>query len=772
MALLGPDPESNGSLKPTLIIVDDEFENCELIERVLGRDFRTLKAEDGAEGLQLLSTHPVSVIIADMRMPRMNGAQFLKEAARIQPLARRLILTAYADADSIVNAINEGQIHHFVQKPFNAAGLRSVVMQLRKGYDLEVENARLVDELKETNLKLREKETWLSGSLDQRERELFSAVEELRLKNAALEQLALRDGLTGLYNHRSFQERLREELARAQRLGSSVSLLLCDVDHFKRLNDTLGHPAGDAVLKRVAQILAGEESLGPASRKSDVVARYGGEEFAIILPDTSKDGASVRAERLRQAFPNAHLDELAPTAEQLSVSFGVAGYPEDASTAEDLVACADMALLRAKQEGRNRVIIWAREPTGRPGIVSRFREVQGELGSKLREERVLCLVNLALPDLYRIENNFGRSFATRVSEVFRNSVLDTAYDIFAAGDVLAAVSSRPESLELFIGAQNLGDRTGPRYLDQIAEVVASRVEVRMRTELGYHVGLLRVVGSHARKLFARSVPIEYQLQELTEEGQAQARAALDRRRCKDKLEVQRLILERRIRSYVQPIYGEGGRTVIGYEALARGPADSPFESPVVMLDMADDSALLPELDFCMAESALALAPRIPSNALLFLNVLGSTLADKTFLRTELPKMLATAGLSHGRLILELSERQSLDHSGQFAEAREAVKSAGFALCLDDVGTKNANLAEIAAFQPEWLKLDRSLVSGVDVQKVKKDLIHAIVDFGSRQNSKIVAEGIENQQELDLLKSLNVAYFQGFLLGRPKPLPEI
>jgi EAL domain-containing protein (putative c-di-GMP-specific phosphodiesterase class I) len=173
----------------------------------------------------------------------------------------------------------------------------------------------------------------------------------------------------------------------------------------------------------------------------------------------------------------------------------------------------------------------------------------------------------------------------------------------------------------------------------------------------------------------------------------------------------------------------------------------------------------------MAEAALAIASRIPSNAKLFVNVLGSTLADKTFVRTELPKMLAGVGMSHERLILELSERQSLDHLGQFAEAREAIRSAGFSLCLDDVGTRNANLAEIAAFQPEWLKLDRSLVTGVDIQKVKRDLIHAIVEFGSRQNSKIVAEGIENQRELDLLKKLNVAYFQGFLLGRPKPLAD-
>ncbi len=118
------------------------------------------------------------------------------------------------------------------------------------------------------------------------------SIERARLFDRT-ERLAITDGLTGLTNHRTFQERLEAQLAQAQRYGKRVSLLLCDVDHFKSVNDTYGHPVGDEVLRGLARTLAKE------ARATDVVARYGGEEFAIVMPETDAAGALVIAERIR-----------------------------------------------------------------------------------------------------------------------------------------------------------------------------------------------------------------------------------------------------------------------------------------------------------------------------------------------------------------------------------------------------------------------------------------------------------------------------------------
>ncbi|MDP1682819.1 MAG: diguanylate cyclase [Burkholderiales bacterium] len=178
----------------------------------------------------------------------------------------------------------------------------------------------------------------------------FNAMAEaLKKSRAALAALATRDGLTGLYNHRAFYTLLGDEFARAQRFKRPVSLLLLDIDHFKRVNDTHGHLAGDAVLKGLSEL------LGRQARAIDSVCRYGGEEITVILPETDLDAAAHIAERLRAAV-EAQTFDVNVTPLRITVSIGVASWPAQADTASALVAAADAAMYAAKQSGRNRII--------------------------------------------------------------------------------------------------------------------------------------------------------------------------------------------------------------------------------------------------------------------------------------------------------------------------------------------------------------------------------------------------------------------------------
>jgi diguanylate cyclase (GGDEF)-like protein len=162
-------------------------------------------------------------------------------------------------------------------------------------------------------------------------------------------ELAVRDGLTGLYNRRAFGELLGQAVAREDRQGGRFGLLILDLDHFKKLNDTYGHPAGDAALKGAAEVLRRH------LRKGDQAARYGGEEFVAILPGTDQAGAAHLAERVREAveknrlvFEGARLS--------LTASFGLAVWPLDGKEPDELLASADRALYAAKEAGRNRVV--------------------------------------------------------------------------------------------------------------------------------------------------------------------------------------------------------------------------------------------------------------------------------------------------------------------------------------------------------------------------------------------------------------------------------
>jgi diguanylate cyclase (GGDEF)-like protein len=182
----------------------------------------------------------------------------------------------------------------------------------------------------------------------------FASTVSIAVDNAKLYQekarLAITDGLTGLYNHKHFHESLAIELGRARRYSYPVSLVLVDIDYFKRYNDAHGHQAGDALLRQLAGLFR------KAARENDFVARYGGEEFAILLPQTDKPEALFLAERLCRTVERQRCDgeEVLPGG-RLTISLGLASYPEDVDLAQDLVQRADQALYLAKSLGRNRV---------------------------------------------------------------------------------------------------------------------------------------------------------------------------------------------------------------------------------------------------------------------------------------------------------------------------------------------------------------------------------------------------------------------------------
>jgi diguanylate cyclase (GGDEF)-like protein len=181
---------------------------------------------------------------------------------------------------------------------------------------------------------------------------------------ADIARLALRDGLTRLFNHATCLEKIAVEMRIYQRYGRAASLMMVDVDDFKKINDQYGHQAGDRVLAALG------ETIDTATRGSDICCRYGGEEFAVILPATGAQEAGLLAERLR-----VRAEQCLPDGRHVTVSIGVASCGADTSTAEALVEKADAALYQAKKNGKNRVVVSAGQPIGcpRPSLAARRR---------------------------------------------------------------------------------------------------------------------------------------------------------------------------------------------------------------------------------------------------------------------------------------------------------------------------------------------------------------------------------------------------------------
>lgn len=339
--------------KEHIICVDDEEGILTALRQQLGVRFgeecEISVAQSGKDALELIEElcrdkEPVAVVIVDQIMPGMKGVEVLEEIHRRSPETTKVLLTGQAGLDAVVQAINRAGLNRYIPKPWDEPDLRLTVEGLLRTFRLHRQNSELLEHLRSKNVELGK----LNEDLEQKVKERTQALEEA---NRRLSELAVTDGLTGLYNHRYLQERLALEVERAHRSGTSLGMLMLDVDHFKVYNDRCGHPAGDQVLRLVAKLLTSER------RVNDVVARYGGEEFAILLVGADKPASLRIAERIRsqmaaQAFPRG--DEQPGGA--LTVSLGVAVCPTDGKTAKELLGAADAALYRAKIAGRNRAV--------------------------------------------------------------------------------------------------------------------------------------------------------------------------------------------------------------------------------------------------------------------------------------------------------------------------------------------------------------------------------------------------------------------------------
>lgn len=282
-----------------ILVVEDDPKAAELLETTLkSTGYHVWLTADPREALEMLRSGFFPVAITELRSSRMNGIQFTEEVHKISRGTNVLVITLYSFISSAIEAMESGA-YGYITKPLNSAEIRIAAER---------------------------------------------AVERFFLLSAGNEKdyfvdLSVRDGLTGLFNRRYFNELINLEFNRIRRNPAALSLLMLDIDNFKNYNDTQGHPAGDELLKNAAKV------FNNSVRTVDIVCRYGGEEFIIILPQTDKRSAQIIAERLR-----VQVVLYLPT----TVSIGIATSPEDAQDIEQLIQKADSALYQAKKTGKNK----------------------------------------------------------------------------------------------------------------------------------------------------------------------------------------------------------------------------------------------------------------------------------------------------------------------------------------------------------------------------------------------------------------------------------
>jgi len=289
--------------KGKVLIVDDAPDTLDIIQKLLSFEgYEVILAATGEEGVKKVKEEKPDVVLMDISLPGIDGTEALKRIRTINPIQSVIMLTAFATVENAIHALKEGA-SDFVKKPFENEHLIHIVNQALQKSRTLTEKEKLEEEVR---------------------------------------RLSITDDLTGLYNHRHFFKTLESELTRLKRQKTSLSLLMLDVDNFKRYNDTHGHVEGDRVLKKTGEII--KHSI---RHNVDSGYRYGGDEFASLLIGASLEQALTIAERIRLTIEEAGFKDV-------TVSVGLAAF-RDGFDLERFVKSADDAMYVAKHSGGNRV---------------------------------------------------------------------------------------------------------------------------------------------------------------------------------------------------------------------------------------------------------------------------------------------------------------------------------------------------------------------------------------------------------------------------------
>ena len=295
----------------TVLVVDDSLVIRSVVRGWLeDQEYHVDEVEDGEAAIEHCLATPPDVVLLDIEMPGLDGHQVLARL-KSEPAVKDIpvvFLTNHTSMEAVLKGLRGGA-HDYLSKPFEPAELVA-----RVGAAARVKKLQ----------------------------------DELRRRNAELDTLSRTDLLTGLVNRRHLDEHLAAQLVRSRRNGQAVSVLLLDVDHFKSINDTYGHQAGDTVLRELAL------RIGLELRAGDVAGRWGGEEFLLILPETDLPGSVLTGERIRRAMSAAPFD-IGEMTIAVTLSGGCATSVAGSVVAEDLIRRADSGLYLAKSSGRNRI---------------------------------------------------------------------------------------------------------------------------------------------------------------------------------------------------------------------------------------------------------------------------------------------------------------------------------------------------------------------------------------------------------------------------------
>jgi len=356
--------------------------------------------------------------------------------------------------------------------------------------------------------------------------------------------------------------------------------------------------------------------------------------------------------------------------------------------------------------------------------------------------------------------------AAQILEESRNELLNER-------DFIAISHVRGDEFVLFLNP--LPDRP---WTDSALEVVSERMRNSIRRKLErfsnhrWHSSL-NVHTGYATILRDPAARFERSIQRAIAKAREVSGQEVEHEMIRQHVALQRIISQNSILILFQPIVFLEGLGVLGYEALSRGPEDSGFEGTEMLFSFAESTNMLLELERLCRKNALRAAQSLNIGHKIFLNSSARALQDKDFTPDQLAELVSELGLKQDGIVLEITERVAIQEWESFRKVLRKFRDHGFQIAIDDMGAGYSSLQAIAELEPDYLKFDISLVRNIHENLIKKGLLETLVTLSSKINASVIAEGIEDREEYQVLRSLGVQLGQGYLFASPSmQLPDI
>lgn len=402
--------------------------------------------------------------------------------------------------------------------------------------------------------------------------------------------------------------------------------------------------------------------------------------------------------------------------------------------------------------------------TGLPSLPVIFDDMRGLLDRR----SAIGLLHIALENLAVAESVYGWQSFDRIVQRQAAVLEGMRGNELPQDTVFAQISIHVHEVIAVIP----GDEDGRGVDVASLQNLSRRVEARMRAlfqseEFATIVPRLEPRVGYARLSEDPFYRFERQVVRVVDEARARPARSADRRQRSRGEEIQQVIRDGGISVHYQPVVELETLEVMGYEALSRGPAGSLFESPAVLFELCEQAGIAPELDRLCRRLALDSAQGIGRGRKIFVNTRIANLADPDWRDPRIERSLSVLDLSPSDLVVEIPQPGALDDVSLEQRVKD-LRRRGFLFSIDDLGTGYSGIKTIERLEPDYLKVDISLVRRIDANLLQQDLLRSILSIGRRIGASVIAEGVERSAELDVLRSHGTRYGQGFLFSAAVP----